>query len=296
MNPDNYQPKGNYASASHNHAGVYQPVGSYATTTELNEVKTSVSNGKSAVASAITDKGVSTSATASFDTMASNIRKIDMVSTSFTLPTGYTQVNYIQTDGNAWVNTGISTNSYTAAAMTITIVCDYPITTSYIQKPLFAVANDDSNYPMYISQSYSTYRYSNFKLGSVTVPTEVIYHDRIGKIKYFIKYTSQYATGANDAYPNSFGTLNCRLGANSKNSMSVYGGVMYLWANGYNKASKTSGGGFPGSKIYEFIFYYNNSLVSHMIPCRSSAGVPGFYDVTRKAFYGNSGTGSLTYG
>ena len=43
---------------------------------EINSLKTSVSNGKSAVASAITDKGVSTSATATFDTMASNIRAI----------------------------------------------------------------------------------------------------------------------------------------------------------------------------------------------------------------------------
>ena len=72
-----YQPAGSYAAANHNHSGVYQPVGSYATTAQLNEVKTSVSNGKSAVASAITDKGVSTSATASFNTMANNIRKIN---------------------------------------------------------------------------------------------------------------------------------------------------------------------------------------------------------------------------
>ena len=44
---------------------------------EISSLKTSVSNGKSAVASAITDKGVSTSATASFNTMANNIRKIN---------------------------------------------------------------------------------------------------------------------------------------------------------------------------------------------------------------------------
>ena len=41
-----------------------------------NSLKTSVSNGKSSIASAITDKGVSTSATADFSTMASNIRSI----------------------------------------------------------------------------------------------------------------------------------------------------------------------------------------------------------------------------
>ena len=45
--------------------------------TEIASLKSSVSNGKSAVASAITDKGVSTSATASFDTMAANIGKIE---------------------------------------------------------------------------------------------------------------------------------------------------------------------------------------------------------------------------
>lgn len=49
---------------------------SFATTTQLNELKTSVSNGKSAIASAITDKGISTAASAGFSTMANNIRKI----------------------------------------------------------------------------------------------------------------------------------------------------------------------------------------------------------------------------
>lgn len=44
---------------------------------ELETVKTSVSNGKSAIASAITDKGVSTSGSDSFATMASNIGAIE---------------------------------------------------------------------------------------------------------------------------------------------------------------------------------------------------------------------------
>lgn len=42
----------------------------------VSQVKKSVSDGKSKVASAITDKGVSTEATATFDTMAENIGKI----------------------------------------------------------------------------------------------------------------------------------------------------------------------------------------------------------------------------
>ena len=44
--------------------------------TEMNSVKTSVSNGKSLIASAITDKGVSTASNATFQTMANNISQI----------------------------------------------------------------------------------------------------------------------------------------------------------------------------------------------------------------------------
>lgn len=44
--------------------------------TEMNSVKTSVSNGKSLIASAITDKGVSTASDATFQVMADNISQI----------------------------------------------------------------------------------------------------------------------------------------------------------------------------------------------------------------------------
>ena len=43
---------------------------------EINSLKSSVSNGKSLIASAITGKGVSTAATATFQTMANNIRSL----------------------------------------------------------------------------------------------------------------------------------------------------------------------------------------------------------------------------
>ena len=70
-----------YAPASHTHTtanitGLDTKLSGY--DTEIASLKSSVSNGKSAVASAITDKGVSTSATASFEQMAANIRSIPL--------------------------------------------------------------------------------------------------------------------------------------------------------------------------------------------------------------------------
>ena len=80
INPDEYQPKGSYATANHNHNGVY------ATVAQLNELKTSVSNGKSLIASAITDKGVSTASDATFQTMSNNIRNITSISSPKLIP------------------------------------------------------------------------------------------------------------------------------------------------------------------------------------------------------------------
>jgi hypothetical protein len=56
----------------------------YASSSDLSSLKTSVSNGKASIASAITGKGVSTSSTAAFSTMATNIKKITTTPTYYT--------------------------------------------------------------------------------------------------------------------------------------------------------------------------------------------------------------------
>ena len=66
-------------------------------TDATNELKTSVSDGKTAIAAAVTDKGVNTAASDSFSTMASNIGAIptgtdtsDATATAAKILSGYT--------------------------------------------------------------------------------------------------------------------------------------------------------------------------------------------------------------
>ena len=54
----------------------------YAKSEDLESLKTSVSSGKSIVAAAVTDKGVSTAVNASFQTIASNIKNIPGMKTN----------------------------------------------------------------------------------------------------------------------------------------------------------------------------------------------------------------------
>ena len=53
------------------------PVQNKVITAKLNEVFQSVSDGKSKIAAAITDKGINTAADATFNVMANNINKIE---------------------------------------------------------------------------------------------------------------------------------------------------------------------------------------------------------------------------
>ena len=301
INPDNYQPKGSYAAADHNHSGIYQPVGSYATTAQLNEVKTSVSNGKSAVASAITDKGVSTSATASFNTMASNIRKIGMIVPA-TLPAGYNACNYIQTDGKAWINTGIDLTSSTQYLNEIIISSIFPSNIENANGTLLSAINDDNQSSIYITQSCQTrYGSTNYysvlqcggQAGSGGSGATYYHFTNINRIDYYIGLAR---SSISEGKPCRWGVNSAYQYSNTESRYPIYKAVIYLWKYGYNQAAGTNGTGASGSKIYEFLYYYNHELKSHMIPCISSSGVVGLYDVVRKTFYGNNGTGSLTYG
>lgn len=66
-----------------------------ASQTEVNDLKKSVSDGKKQVASAITDKGITTAADASFSTMATNIRSLK--TTFRTQSKSVTPTNHVQT-------------------------------------------------------------------------------------------------------------------------------------------------------------------------------------------------------
>lgn len=73
--------------------------------TAIDQLFTSVSNGKSLIASAITDMGISTSSSDTFQTMANNIKNIETIPTilqkRFTVSTSYAETQTISGFGSA---------------------------------------------------------------------------------------------------------------------------------------------------------------------------------------------------
>ena len=69
---------------------------------------------------------------------------------------------------------------------------------------------------------------------------------------------------------------------------------LYLFAQNYNTAAR-----FAGTFKWKSFKYYdkNNVLICDLIPCyRKSDGVVGMYDIVRKIFLTNAGSGSFTKG
>ena len=69
---------------------------------------------------------------------------------------------------------------------------------------------------------------------------------------------------------------------------------LYLFAQNYNTAARFAGFyNFKGFKYYD----KNDTLICDLIPCyRKSDGVIGMYDIVRKIFLTNVGSGSFTKG
>lgn len=102
--------------------------------TEISSLKSSVSNGKSAIASAITGKGVSTAADATFQTMANNIKKIDVITDGE--KEIIDSITYAGTISKSrhYRNAEIVSGSYLTAVITTgtsTRTCDCYLDTSY---------------------------------------------------------------------------------------------------------------------------------------------------------------------
>lgn len=95
-----------YAEKEHDHSGVY------ATPEQLNEVKTSVAEGKALVAAAVSDKGVETAADAEFATIAANIAAIE---SGTKLPENVSFFDFTVTAANTpslIINNDIAENGY----------------------------------------------------------------------------------------------------------------------------------------------------------------------------------------
>ena len=189
------------------------------------------------------------------------------VTPSSRLPDGYTEVQYIQSTGTQWINTGFKPNQNTRAALTVDA------------KPSTAAAwlfgarngNTDRTFGLlsFNSQYRSDYNNSTEEYSTVTPSGKFT----VDKDKNVTKFNETIGVTAKS------GVFQCTY-------------PMFLFAN--NNAGTAAG--FGSFKLYVCQLYDNGNLIRDFVPCIDPTGAVGLYDQVESKFYGNAGTGVFLAG
>ena len=200
-----------------------------------------------------------------------------------TLPEGYTQLNYIQSTGTQYIDTGASFSNGVRVETKFNLIS---ITTSSKKTSIFGAHNASEPYGRdYLSVDSS----KNFEIGggagyryfkNNTIATNVDYEVEASNIpgqETLIVNGELYESTGGQAYATPFTNL-----------------PLYLF-----RVNTTNEAWFENAsmKLYYAKFYDDkNVLVRNFTPCKNPSGEVGLYDYVTKAFYGNVGGGSLPDG
>ena len=190
------------------------------------------------------------------------------VTPSSRLPEGYTEVQYIQSTGTQWVDTGFTPDQDTR------IIYDCERLSTVSAEHFFGVRTGTSAkeaFCFYIYNSGWRYAYNNYVSTGKGRPS-----------------TGRYLFDAN------------------RNVMKINSDLILKGTYAKFKASATatlfsmrsvnSGISYGSHKLFNCKIYNNDSLARDFIPCTNVNGAAGLYDLIGQKFYGNAGTGSFTAG
>lgn len=183
-----------------------------------------------------------------------------------TLPSDYIQLEYIQSSGSQYINTGFKPNQDTKISITV----DFPLSgTSWLYGGRTSAG---SNSLGFLCESGSRYRFDY--ASSVNTLT--------------VKPTGKFTIDSdkNKCY------INGELVLTATYTTFTSPVNMYIFNN--NNNGSLSGG--SSAKLYNCSIYDNGVLIRNFIPCKNESGTVGLYDSVNNQFYQNAGSGTFIAG
>lgn len=185
------------------------------------------------------------------------------------LPSGYKLLEYIQSSGTQYIDTGFKPNQNTA------IYVSAELTEETIYPTIFGTRNSSAQ--MYWMYNNGNNSFSTTFTAAINATKNKITHDFFGKQMYSVD--SGIAKVGNSSISVEMGTFQSQY-------------TMFLF--GVNNADSLQ---YPTKmKLYSCKIYDNGTLVRDFIPCQKPDGTLGLWDGVNGAFYGNAGTGTFTAG
>jgi hypothetical protein len=181
------------------------------------------------------------------------------------LPDGYTQLEYIQSNGGAhYIDTGFKPNQNTG------IIAKFQLLSSTgNQTPIFSrTSRNVASFGVFLDSNskwtadYGTLRYTNSSISAQTLIS-------LNFNKNVVKFN-------NNSY-----TFDAQTFQGSSN-LTIFG------MNTGGTVQHTA-----KMKLYSCEIYDNGTLIRNFIPCKNSSGTIGLYDIVNSQFYTNVGTGGV---
>lgn len=184
------------------------------------------------------------------------------------LPYGYQKLQYIQSSGTQYVDTGFKPKNTTK------ITADFQVTTQPTSH-------------LIIFGCRTSYNSSDqFVLGYTGHKSPAVWRSDFGGTQASFPSTVGWASRYAAVFDSSVCTLNTDS-VNNTDATFTSTHNLFLLADNDNETAA----GNISAKLYSCQIYDNGTLVRDYVPCKDQSGVVGLYDLTGKQFYGNSGTG-----
>lgn len=190
------------------------------------------------------------------------------------LPNGYTRLEYIQSSGSQYIDTGFKPNQNTRIVLDFENIGNYSSMTTGLC-PLFGVRNASTvacfalwvgtkSFPQYGNAAYNAN--GNF---TIDINERLTYEMN----KNVVSIGGQVITCSSASFTTNYNL--CLFTINN------YGTI---------EARRASG------KLWSAKIYDNGTLIRDFVPCKNSSSVVGLYDLVNDVFYTNVGSGTFTAG
>lgn len=183
------------------------------------------------------------------------------------LPEGYTELEYIQSSGTQYINTGVNPNQNTR------IICTTNLAKQNTAAWLFGARNGSGDSTFGFLTHQNAYRSDYNTSQSQTISDTYTGFFTVDKDKNVTKINGE------TKITNAVGTFQTSY-------------PLFLFAN--NNGGSVAG--YSSCAIQACQIYDNGTLIRDYVPVKSSSGVVGLYDVVNGVFYTNAGTGEFVAG
>lgn len=188
------------------------------------------------------------------------------------LPSGCTQLEYIQSSGAQYINTGVVPTPNTRAVIDAQITAQTAASAAYLGERSGSGGTDKTAYELWSMRTGANISSDFF--GSRVSKTMSTIGTRVLIDKNKASVTINGSTITNSAAAGT-ATLPIFLLASNDKGTAAYG---------------------IAAKLYSCQLYDNGTLVRDFVPCKTVSGAVGLYDTVEGQFYANAGTGAFTAG